>query len=644
MQHHSKQRLTVWHVTLALLATTIVAVTALTAASKPQSNEAGPQAVVSVQNEFLRVDTASTGSAFAIGTTGGDPSTTGDDNLRLLFGFAPAGSSIPGTSFTTLRRLGLQLVRWGPYTWNGVTWSNRPTITTCGAAATIETEVDIFGDAPASVVLMDDCGRTLGSMTRIADIAGGGRYRGSALAFAIVGAGVPQRFTIHKVAQWNDGLTLTDDVATYIERCIDPSGYIYNAGTNARLEGAIVTLYQKDPAGDVVWTAAEYDQINPQVTDPQGRYGWLTPAGDYYIRISRSCYADTTSRTVTVPPEVTDLNVGLPAVGCSPLQMTKAQAADGAGQIAIRLQPGAGMRLQATINNTSASAVTADVALSVYDAQGQTVGSLTQRGARVLNPGSNALTLEGTLPMAPEGEYTFVAQATYAQQTTMQVARFFVGRWHLYLPQALKEVSNVSPTPTATSTPTTGWQTIFADSFEGGFPGAWQRFGNPTWAQASCRASSGTSSIWPAAGGSGARIPCNDTYPNDAESRLTFGPFDLRGATAAELRFNKWQQTQVEHDFFEWYVSIDSMTYFGFKTSGDSGGWEAMRMDLSDVFMLGDLCGQKQVWIMFRFYSDGAVGEQGVFIDDVVLRKQTGGAGLVPPAPVAGETATPRLP
>ena len=67
-----------------------------------------PQALVSLQNDFLRVDASDSGSytgAFVIGTTGGDPSTANDDNARLLYGFAPNGQSNPWTSFVTLRLL-----------------------------------------------------------------------------------------------------------------------------------------------------------------------------------------------------------------------------------------------------------------------------------------------------------------------------------------------------------------------------------------------------------------------------------------------------------------------------------------------------------------------------------------------------------
>lgn len=53
-------------------------------------------------NEFIRADVGPNG-AWALGTTGGDPATTYDDDKVLLYGFAPAGKSEVATSFNTVR-------------------------------------------------------------------------------------------------------------------------------------------------------------------------------------------------------------------------------------------------------------------------------------------------------------------------------------------------------------------------------------------------------------------------------------------------------------------------------------------------------------------------------------------------------------
>jgi hypothetical protein len=52
--------------------------------------------------------------------------------------------------------------------------------------------------------------------------------------------------------------------------------------------------------------------VNPQTTDSAGGYGWDVEGGFYwYVRVEKPGFASQDSRVVFVPPEVTDLNVGL---------------------------------------------------------------------------------------------------------------------------------------------------------------------------------------------------------------------------------------------------------------------------------------------------------------------------------------------
>ena len=61
---------------------------------------------------------------------------------------------------------------------------------------------------------------------------------------------------------------------------IDPSVYVYEAVHKNRLEGVKTTLYYKDNDGTIVkWKAEEYDQINPLITDNEGKYAWDVPEG-----------------------------------------------------------------------------------------------------------------------------------------------------------------------------------------------------------------------------------------------------------------------------------------------------------------------------------------------------------------------------
>ncbi len=379
---------------------------------------------------------------------------TGPTSTRTVTPVATATA----TATSIPRRLGPQRVSWGGRTWSGVGFGSEPTIVTCGsAAADISSSAEIIGDAPVSVIYMDDRGRVIGAMNRVGDVPGGGIYSGVAQSRGIYQGGIPQIFRIRKVVTWADGTVLTDGVATHQEICDDPSGYIYNASTLDHLQGAVVTLYYRDPvAGDVIWNATDYGQYNPQFSDEDGRYGWMTPAGDYYVRVGRQCYRDTQSRTVTVPPPVTDLHVGLPPVGCSPIEIASAEAFDETDSPAVVLPPGAIIKLQAVISNTSATAVTATVSLFVRDSRGQAVAGLVQSGPRLLNPGANTLTLQGPLPTGPEGQYTFSALASHNEQTTFGAAQFRVSPYRIFLPLILSDLGETTPgeIPTEEPTPT----------------------------------------------------------------------------------------------------------------------------------------------------------------------------------------------
>ncbi len=197
---------------------------------------------------------------------------------------------------------------------------------------------------------------------------------------------------------------------------------------------------------------------------------------------------------------------------------------------------------------------------------------------------------------------------------------------HTNTPSATATASaTFTPTPTttgpATFTPTPtqvpGWQVLLSDGFEGDFPGVWSQYGNPSWGRTGCKKFAGSYAIWPAAAGQGAVTPCTSAYPNNVNGWLIAGPYDLSAATEAELTFQRWQKTELDHDTFWWMASIDDWSgFWGWKSSGDTGGWRATTFDLADVV------GMPQVWIAFVFESDDSGTDEGVWVDDVMLRKR----------------------
>ena len=179
-----------------------------------------------------------------------------------------------------------------------------------------------------------------------------------------------------------------------------------------------------------------------------------------------------------------------------------------------------------------------------------------------------------------------------------------------------------TPSPTLTPTPVDEWQVIYQDGFEANIIAPWQLFGEPTWDQTSCRAFTGDYSIWPASSGSGAGEPCSGTYPPDVNAWLVYGPFDLSDAITSEITFNRWQRTEPEYDSFSWAVSLDDDMYYGWRSTGATDGWNTVTFDLGDVSELGDLNGQQQAWFALIFQSDDSISDEGVYVDDLLIRKR----------------------
>ncbi len=167
------------------------------------------------------------------------------------------------------------------------------------------------------------------------------------------------------------------------------------------------------------------------------------------------------------------------------------------------------------------------------------------------------------------------------------------------------------------------WITVLNEDFEDDFPGAWQVSsddGQYYWGKRSCLAYAGTYSGWAVGGGpQGSVLACNSSYPNNAASGMGYGPFSLTGATAAEIRFKLWLNTEWNgdvHDSFCVWASRDGGNFGGVCHWGYSGGWSDQILDLTG------LAGEPNVWIAFGFYSNSSVNQPvGAYIDNVIVRK-----------------------
>ncbi|MBR2257094.1 MAG: leucine-rich repeat protein [Blautia sp.] len=111
----------------------------------------------------------------------------------------------------------------------------------------------------------------------------------------------------------------------------DPSGYVYEAVPSNRVSGVKAEIYSYEYAKDEygvpeetkserLWDAENYDQINPQITDENGFFGWDVPEGQWVVKFSKEGYLDADSYQdpavddegyLPVPPIQTDVNTAI---------------------------------------------------------------------------------------------------------------------------------------------------------------------------------------------------------------------------------------------------------------------------------------------------------------------------------------------
>jgi hypothetical protein len=166
------------------------------------------------------------------------------------------------------------------------------------------------------------------------------------------------------------------------------------------------------------------------------------------------------------------------------------------------------------------------------------------------------------------------------------------------------------------SVPTAGedaWVNIKTEDFEGDFPGEWTLYGTPTWDDESYRHHGGGWSGYCV----GSSVAPPGPYPNDAASWMVYGPFSLSDAVAAELNFWHWVKTEAGYDHLFWGWSTNGEDFYGDTCSGQRSAWQYRTFDLAAM------CGESQVWIALAFFSDVSETDEGVYLDDIVLRKNT---------------------
>lgn len=180
-----------------------------------------------------------------------------------------------------------------------------------------------------------------------------------------------------------------------------------------------------------------------------------------------------------------------------------------------------------------------------------------------------------------------------------------------------------------------GGITIFADDFEGDFPGKWKvsgvkgHAGGAMWGKESCKTKTGSGAVWCAAGGT-AQPSCSQ-YVQDHGTFLIYGPIDLSDAAEATLDFDTWYDINdggnpaTATDWFEWLFSVDGNSFnAGDGVTGTSNGWTHVSAKLSQLTFSGGTSpvGKPKVWLGFVFVSSATTAPKGgAYIDNVVIKK-----------------------
>lgn len=190
---------------------------------------------------------------------------------------------------------------------------------------------------------------------------------------------------------------------------------------------------------------------------------------------------------------------------------------------------------------------------------------------------------------------------------------------------------------------------IWSEDFEGTFPGsAWAVGYNGSsagsWDDTSYRSHNVTTDPSPPGGNTSWSGYCVDThvsppgpYPHNVNGWMIRGPFSTVGKTQGEIAGYLWRYITdgIQYDYVGLFASIDGTNFYGNTYAGDYRSWNRVALDLTNVYTLGCLMGQSQVWVAVWFHSDGSVNSEGAYIDNITTK-----LALAPPNVPTGVVAT----
>jgi len=213
----------------------------------------------------------------------------------------------------------------------------------------------------------------------------------------------------------------------------------------------------------------------------------------------------------------------------------------------------------------------------------------------------------------------------------------------LYLPLVLRQ-----STGSVAAAPRDAWATLINDGFESesfswhrsGWvnivgpppPGGWGWY---LWGHSTCRVYAGEKSAWAIGGGDdGSLLPCRAPYPGTyslgSAMNLTM-PVNLKYAGKGEFTAKVWTNLAPDDTLCLEVGLLDPGAtqcdtgvtggWYGACRTGQSNGWQDLRLDLAQVPTLGRVLGRADVCARIVFRADiGDSLPEGAYVDEVVLR------------------------
>jgi len=170
------------------------------------------------------------------------------------------------------------------------------------------------------------------------------------------------------------------------------------------------------------------------------------------------------------------------------------------------------------------------------------------------------------------------------------------------------------PSKVVTVTPLPPMTFPFTDDFETG--ALYWNF-EDTWGLSSSQSYSPTHSLTESPTGN---------YPNNTESSTTLYSFSLEDAVSAELSFMTKFNLEEDYDYIWLEISTNGIDWTELdEFNGSQNSW------IEKTYSLADYLEEPYVVLRFRFYSDGYVTEDGMYIDDLVLDIENSGVGISEP-------------